>query len=669
MLKCKTSICVFVLFVILFQGIVLAQAPTEDFINNPITPQTYVFVAQFTAQATADSVDGVLGLSKEEPASYDDYSCKILFNNAGFITANNGKSFEAVSDLAYTAGTTYTIKQSVNILAQTFSVLITPEGGNEVTIAEDFAFSPTAGVVNAINYRSVKMSFDAKWGGAEGMVVVTNFTATNAVEDWFNTPIESQGGKFVARFNAKPTVDKIDGVLGFANRKADHWDSLSIKFQFSNLGFFKSVNSNSYEAVSDLAYSGGETYAVKILVDIPAKVYSAWVTPEGGNEVLIADNFVFSPNPSSDDSLNYFSSVVSFDPQWGGAEGNVEITNFTISDAPSDKWSCMFIRTGYPERQAWDDSLIANFRQKYDLTLVTDNDIQDGKVTVDDLKEHDFCFVSESKSGWKLADVAASFIKPVPIPFFHAGLWFTQPQFMGMVSADGFFGTISDSTGNGGKVIIIDSENHPLSAGFADGAEIEIATETDEDDELGMLTYCVPEVDYIPIAVSSVDPNWTVVFGVEEGTPLWDDLGLAIDPNFVTENRVASVGLYSRSSNYITEDGYKLIHAGIKWIMKDTTGTAVEHEVIQPVDYTLAQNFPNPFNPATEILFSLKKAGHTTLIIYNIVGQKVETLIDNAMPVGKHYITFRAENIPSGVYFYQLRSGDYTEVKKMMLMK
>ena len=86
-------------------------------------------------------------------------------------------------------------------------------------------------------------------------------------------------------------------------------------------------------------------------------------------------------------------------------------------------------------------------------------------------------------------------------------------------------------------------------------------------------------------------------------------------------------------------------------------------------EYALSQNYPNPFNPTTNIEFSLKKAGHTTLTIYTITGQKVATLIDKNMKAGKFKVTVDASKLASGMYFYQIKSGNFTAVRKMLLMK
>ncbi len=88
-----------------------------------------------------------------------------------------------------------------------------------------------------------------------------------------------------------------------------------------------------------------------------------------------------------------------------------------------------------------------------------------------------------------------------------------------------------------------------------------------------------------------------------------------------------------------------------------------------PDGFKLSQNYPNPFNPSTKITFSLKTKGHTTLTVYNAMGQLVATLIDETIGTGTYYVTFDARDLPSGVYFYQIKSGEFTQVKKMILTK
>jgi hypothetical protein len=88
-----------------------------------------------------------------------------------------------------------------------------------------------------------------------------------------------------------------------------------------------------------------------------------------------------------------------------------------------------------------------------------------------------------------------------------------------------------------------------------------------------------------------------------------------------------------------------------------------------PESYGLSQNYPNPFNPSTTISFALPEANHVRLDIYNVLGQKVETLVDQNMPAGTHEVEWYTSTAASGVYFYRLEAGTFSETKKMMFLK
>ena len=88
-----------------------------------------------------------------------------------------------------------------------------------------------------------------------------------------------------------------------------------------------------------------------------------------------------------------------------------------------------------------------------------------------------------------------------------------------------------------------------------------------------------------------------------------------------------------------------------------------------PQVYSLSQNYPNPFNPATNFSFDLPVASHVTLTIFNVLGQEVTTLIDKKMEAGSHTVEWNAARFSSGVYFYRISAGNFTETKKMMILK
>jgi hypothetical protein len=104
-------------------------------------------------------------------------------------------------------------------------------------------------------------------------------------------------------------------------------------------------------------------------------------------------------------------------------------------------------------------------------------------------------------------------------------------------------------------------------------------------------------------------------------------------------------------------------------IYKYTDNVGIGEPITTPTKFELGQNYPNPFNPQTTIDFSLAQAGYITLKVYNLLGQEVMTLIDGVETAGNHTTIFNASNLPSGAYFYTMKSGDFTDTKSLMLIK
>lgn len=109
-----------------------------------------------------------------------------------------------------------------------------------------------------------------------------------------------------------------------------------------------------------------------------------------------------------------------------------------------------------------------------------------------------------------------------------------------------------------------------------------------------------------------------------------------------------------------------------KWLFDGDLGTLVSIEQITnniPEDFVLKQNYPNPFNPITTIEFDIQKAGLVTLEIYNTLGQKIATLVDDQLAPGAYQVDFDASRLTSGIYFYRLTAGKFKSVKKMILTR
>ena len=117
-----------------------------------------------------------------------------------------------------------------------------------------------------------------------------------------------------------------------------------------------------------------------------------------------------------------------------------------------------------------------------------------------------------------------------------------------------------------------------------------------------------------------------------------------------------------------SDSSFALSHGFWYQISKDIM-TGIEEDELTPETFELKQNYPNPFNPSTTIVFNLPKASDVRLVIFNVLGQEVGTLVDDKLAAGKYDIKFEASNLAAGLYFYRIKAGDFVETKKMLLVK
>ena len=86
-------------------------------------------------------------------------------------------------------------------------------------------------------------------------------------------------------------------------------------------------------------------------------------------------------------------------------------------------------------------------------------------------------------------------------------------------------------------------------------------------------------------------------------------------------------------------------------------------------NFKLEQNYPNPFNPQTSIKYTVSNRQFVSLKVFDSIGKDVSTLVDEEKPSGIYKVVFSAKNLPSGIYFYTIRAGDFTQTKKMVILK
>jgi hypothetical protein len=144
---------------------------------------------------------------------------------------------------------------------------------------------------------------------------------------------------------------------------------------------------------------------------------------------------------------------------------------------------------------------------------------------------------------------------------------------------------------------------------------------------------------------------------------------------FVLDSEGKGYAVFRGSHYPLSPDSSEIYYLG------PNPGAVSEENSVMPLSFELNQNYPNPFNPNTAIPFSLKVQGsrfnepvHTTLVIYNILGQKVRVLMDEEKVSGDYMVFWdgkdeKGKEVSSGIYFYVLQFDDFKETKKMLLIR
>ncbi len=172
----------------------------------------------------------------------------------------------------------------------------------------------------------------------------------------------------------------------------------------------------------------------------------------------------------------------------------------------------------------------------------------------------------------------------------------------------------------------------------------------------------------------------TVMFTTMYAETTFEKWGLT-KPKKVFEEYTLHPPIFSLTQDIGLDSIYFYFDFGDTWIVLkgcildgtvygDTTAVSVENEEpLLPFNFELAQNYPNPFNPTTKIEFRISEKEFVSLKVYDVLGNELETLINEQKPAGNYEVEFDGKGLPSGVYFYRLKAGSFIETEKMVLLK
>lgn len=114
---------------------------------------------------------------------------------------------------------------------------------------------------------------------------------------------------------------------------------------------------------------------------------------------------------------------------------------------------------------------------------------------------------------------------------------------------------------------------------------------------------------------------------------------------------------------------FDLVYAKINGIEYGQLVSVKDKELKSLAEFTLSQNYPNPFNPSTKIKYSIPKTSFVALNVFDILGREVATIVNEEKTIGNYEVEFDGKNLPSGVYFYKFKVGDFIEIRKMVLLR
>ncbi len=290
-----------------------------------VSPQAGIFTAEIDATPLAANMSAGVGLSNGSQTTFGGLACAARFFN-GKIEARNGGGYAAANTILYSPNTTYHFRFVVNVPAHTYSVYVTPAGGNEQIVGLNYAFRPEQATVSSLNNWSLFSDVGSMRACGFGAPC---YTAT-AGGGWINNSFTSQSTAFTAEWDATPSAANISAVMALSNGSQTAFEQFACLTRFYTTGMIEARDGANYNSASPISYTANTTYHFRLVVNVPSHTYSIYVTPAGGSEQVVGLNYAFRTEQSTVGSLNNQGLIVDT------AAGSARLCNFRIS--PTDKW-------------------------------------------------------------------------------------------------------------------------------------------------------------------------------------------------------------------------------------------------------------------------------------------------------------------------------------------
>lgn len=293
--------------------------------------------AQFDLTVSDASANGLIGYAGSSGTVGSEAEIPMLIaldSTKGYFEVKNGDNYASLAQVSYTAGVSYHFKFIPDFVARTYDVYITPEGGSETLIADDYAFQGTAGMDGLAGF-VLKSDSDGVLKVKNHVIETTNTSSqtgddeeyTITSEDWISKAAfadsihdlgENNTGIVTMTFDFIPVDKTQDLTIGYADNSTliNGWSKMSMIIS-NEIGlddvYFTARNGGNYEHVNQIPILNGKLYCFRIIADLTAKTYSVYVTPKGGTESVLADNYAFRTNAPLMDDVGQLSFGSAFD--------------------------------------------------------------------------------------------------------------------------------------------------------------------------------------------------------------------------------------------------------------------------------------------------------------------------------------------------------------------
>jgi hypothetical protein len=318
-------------------------------------------------------------------------------------------------------------------------------------------------------------------------------------------------------------------------------------------------------------------------------------------------------------------------------------------NAFAQKKKCMLIGAAPGEEHGQADGPDADMKKwlekwGYVVDKKTSTDVPN--LTEADFKAYNFMFISETVLSDKIAP-----LKHIPLPMLNSDGYAVKE-----LSFNWAPGTPAGIHEPGVPITILEeAKGHQLAAGYEPGVPLEVGYLATKSDCL--TNWGIPTINVIPIASVQSNPEELVIYGIEKGTKNVS--------GEVMQNRVALVGIHCWCYNNLKEPGIKLFKAAINWVLEEDGGAIEDKITVNKSFIKLLVKHPGS---SYSITYFNPEYSKVNLTVWNKTGQKVQALVNGLQTAGVHTVQLKASDIPSGVYFFILKTGNVNLIQKIPLV-